>query len=73
MAIEIRNLQGKTELLHHLIPASPVDAKALEDATRGPFEDHTAKEIQTSDYGHKSSSHHDTPTTSDHKLGWAYH
>jgi hypothetical protein len=47
MAIEIRNLQDKTELLRHMTPASPDDSKALEDAMQGPFDDHTAKEIQT--------------------------
>jgi hypothetical protein len=46
MAIELRNLQDKTELLHHLFPASPEEANALEDALRRPFEDHTTTEIQ---------------------------
>ena len=47
MAIEIRTHQGKSELLHHLMPASPEDVKALEDALRGPFDDNIANEIQT--------------------------
>jgi hypothetical protein len=46
MAIELRNLQDKTELLHHLFPASPEEANALEEALRRPFVDHTTTEIQ---------------------------
>lgn len=46
MAIDIRTHQDKTELLHHLIHASPEDDKALIDALRVPFDDHIAAEIQ---------------------------
>jgi hypothetical protein len=46
MAIELRNLQDKTELLHHLLPASSEEAIVLEDALKRPFDDHTTTEIQ---------------------------